>query len=807
MPGDFDLTELLPFYLDETDEHIVALGDSLLRLEQNPADSASIQEIFRIAHSIKGSSTIMGFDGVKELTHNLETLFDQLRVGARTLDRPALDLCFRCLDELRDQHRRLRSGETAPNLLATLNQEVLKQLDVRSAPEESKGSIAPSSLSAEASSSAEAEVAPSPAGYASLAAGGVTRLDVEFEPDLPWPDMKAKLIVNRLSDRARIIDTEPPLDRMEEFEKLLHFGIRLIAECEPDELRNLADVDGVASVSIALETGERAVATASGSVAAAREIVPVEAAVAEVIETETEPAEEGKETERSVSKNGEPKPQAKASEAKIAKVAETLRIDVERLDHLMNLVGELVTNKARFAQLLSGLEESFRESRSRSAASDAGERLDALIRDHQKAGREGEADLPGRDRFGAQLRKLRDDVRTIARELDQIRSAREKVAALSEAVHQLGRITDGLQKGVLDTRMAPIGPLFERFRRVIRDLTISSGKEVALRISGEKTELDKRMIDELSDPLIHMVRNSVDHGLEAPLVRERVGKPRCGVVSLQAVHRGNSVIITVNDDGAGIDCDRLREKVVAHGLVSPEQAESMPENRLISYIFHPGLSTAQSVSEISGRGVGMDIVKSRIENLNGSVEVRTERGRGTTFTIRLPLTLAIMPSLLVRIEDAAFAIPLDHLDEIVEVKYDQLSTIRGKEVIRVRDQVVSLFALGDIFRDGARLGRSATGRAGSGAESLVVVLIRNNDVRLGLVVDRLIGIREMVLKSLKRNYRAVHGLSGASILGDGGIALILDVDALIEMASLRSEAEPAGRRSRLERLASIQELT
>ncbi len=239
----------------------------------------------------------------------------------------------------------------------------------------------------------------------------------------------------------------------------------------------------------------------------------------------------------------------------------------------------------------------------------------------------------------------------------RLREGREQLKALTEAIHSLGRVTDGLQKGVLDTRMVPIGPLFERFRRVIRDLSLSSGKEVLLQISGEKTELDKRMIDELSDPLIHMVRNSVDHGLEPPELREAAGKPRAGTVALQASHRGNSVVITVSDDGRGIDCERIRRKIVAKDLVGPAEADLLTDRELIPFIWHPGLSTAETITEVSGRGVGMDIVKNRIENLSGSVDVRTTPGQGTTFTIRLPLTLAIMSSLLVRIFEEIYAIP------------------------------------------------------------------------------------------------------------------------------------------------------
>ena len=364
----------------------------------------------------------------------------------------------------------------------------------------------------------------------------------------------------------------------------------------------------------------------------------------------------------------------------------------------------------------------------------------------------------------------------------------------------MGRVSDGLQKGVLDTRMVPIGPLFERFRRVIRDLSLSSGKEVTLQINGEKTELDKRMIDELSDPLIHMVRNAVDHGLESPEKREAVGKSRAGIVTLTASHRGNSVVITVGDNGHGIDCERIRAKVITKGLMGHAEARELTERELIAFIWHPGLSTAETITEISGRGVGMDIVKSRIENLSGTVDVRSVVGQGTTFTIRLPLTLAIMSSLLVRIYDEVYAIPLDHIDEIVEVRPTQIYRVQGRPAIEIRKRIVALVALGDVFHWGGKEHPSASNQAKLAGHSHdafdeqshknTVVVVQNGETTIGLLVDQLIGMQEVVLKSLEKNFRAIPGLSGASILGDGRVSLILDLDVVLDLVA----RQPAFRR-------------
>ncbi len=602
-----------------------------------------------------------------------------------------------------------------------------------------------------------------------------------------------------------------------------------MADCDEEELRALADVEGVAEVRIkpAPEPGgeladpvpaaepEPALARPAvvpepptpsveiAAVAAATIAAPIPATmeVSGPIETENGVGAAAAAAMTEAATPGGPK----ANGPKKAKIAETIRVESDRLDHLMNLAGELVITKARFVAISRGLDELFRGSNAHALASDTRERLESVTR-----GLEGLAEIKAGagagpsssssggspDRWSGHVRRLRENFRAIQDELDLVREAREQIKALSEAIHSLGRVSDGLQKGVLDTRMVPIGPLFERFRRVIRDLSHSSGKEVSLQIGGEKTELDKRMIDELSDPLIHMVRNAVDHGLEPPDRREAAGKPRAGTVSLLASHRGNSVVITVGDDGRGIDCERIRQKIVAKGLVGKAEARDLNDRELIAYIWHPGLSTAETITEISGRGVGMDIVKSRIENLNGAVDVRSVLGQGTTFIIRLPLTLAIMSSLLVRIYDEIYAIPLDHIDEIVEVRSDRIYRVQGRPAIEIRKKIVALVSLGDVFRWGGQPHPSArdrshpAGEADDGPEKRTVVVVQNGETTIGLVVDQLIGMQEVVLKSLEKNFQSIPGLSGASILGDGRVSLILDLDAVIEL----SASLPARRR-------------
>ncbi len=730
----FNLAELMPFYLDETDEHIAGLNDALLRLEQDPADARALQEAFRMFHSIKGASVVMGFDPVNRLTHHLESLFEQLRSKKRQLGRPDLELTFRCLDTLRDFHRDLRAHGQSPTDLSALTAEV--EAAVRGAPAPpATAAIAtepPPIVPAPVSVPISAPASPPPA--ACFDESGRVTVTVVFESNLPLADMKARLVLNRLSSRARVISTDPPVEKLDEVDPLSRFTVVLAADAAADELRALADVEGVAEIRVQ---------SAEQSRAPKPELEPQPEPGA--VEPATSDAAAPDESPAPAAAPEAPAPAAAAHHSRKPRVAETIRVDSDRLDHLMNLAGELVITRARFVAIARGLEELFRGS-------------------------------------GAQA------------ELPRVREAREQVKALAEAIHGLGRVSDGLQKGVLDTRMVPIGPLFERFRRVIRDLSVSSGKEVNLKIGGEKTELDKRMIDELSDPLIHMVRNAVDHGLEPPAEREAAGKPRGGTVTLQASHRGNSVVITVSDDGRGIDCERIRKKIVSKGLVDEGPARELSDRDLVAYIWHPGLSTAETITEISGRGVGMDIVKARIENLSGAVDVRSVLGQGTTFTIRLPLTLAIMSSLLVRIYDETYAIPLDHIDEIVEIRPEQVYRVQGRPAIEIRKRIVALTSLGDVFRWGGRPHpASPNGHAGPTPETngaghpddshskRIVVVVQNGETTIGLLVDELIGMQEVVLKSLEKNFRSISGLSGASILGNGRVSLILDLDTVIDM--------------------------
>ncbi len=356
--------------------------------------------------------------------------------------------------------------------------------------------------------------------------------------------------------------------------------------------------------------------------------------------------------------------------------------------------------------------------------------------------------------------------------------ARSSVNDLFETIHQLDSVSDGIRQTVMDMRMLPIGPLFTRFHRFVRDITHASGKDVCLAISGEKTELDKRMIDELGDPMIHLIRNAADHGIESPDDRAAAGKPRQGTITLDAFHRGSSIVVRVSDDGKGLDADRIRAKAVEKGFVPAADAELMTRQQIYQLIWLPGLSTAEKVTDVSGRGVGMDIVRSKIAELSGAVEVESEPGRGTTFTIKLPLTLAVLPSLMVEADGDVFAVPLESVAEIVHVRRRDVTTVHGQRVVPIRDRVVAILTLGSVFQWSRRGGAND-----EEVETTTLVIVGESKRQLGMVVDRVLGEEDVVIKSIADNYRNLAGIAGATILGDGRVSLILDPPALIEMSS------------------------
>jgi len=616
---------------------------------------------------------------------------------------------------------------------------------------------------------------------------------VVFERELALVGLKAQLVFEKLANLGEICYFDPPADKLEELEVLESVCFGLTTDRTADEISRQVSLGGVAAVTV--EPLEPSGVGQEASTAKPDDHPP---ATPRTDQSPAEPKQEAKATgSEAAATSGNPAPaqpltdtdkpqprkptpaKSRAAEA-ASKPAETIRVDIERLDQLMNLAGQLVINRARFSQIGEGIKLALGNKQSTQVLNNALTLLGRLASESQANNSLTTADLQAElEQLRGSARRIQADLETVRRDVDTLGTIRVAANDLFETIHQLDRVTDGIQQSVMDTRMLPIGPLFARFKRVIRDITRGNGKQVRLIINGEKTELDKRMIDELGDPLIHMVRNAADHGIESPEEREAAGKPREGTVTLDAFHRGNSIVIQVTDDGRGLDANGIVRKAIDKGLITEADAEKMTPHQIYQLIWEPGLSTAKKITEVSGRGMGMDIVKSKIEDLNGTVDLDSELGKGTTLRIKLPLTLAILPSLMVDIDGDVYAMPLEGVEEIVRVGREDLTTVYGQWTARVRGRVVGLIRLNEVFN----FNDTPTDADREDSDETTIVIIGENGRKIGMAVDRVIGEEDIVIKSMAENYRNVAGIAGASILGDGRVSLILDLAALMEMAS------------------------
>lgn len=645
-----DLEQYLGVFVEESREHLQSLNDCLLRLEQNPGDQGILNEIFRAAHTMKGMAATMGFKAIADLTHNMETALDQLRSGRRSVNAAVIDLLFEALDSLQILVDLAAGGQGKEPDISSL----VARLETWAA---NQPRAATQSRTAVAGGLELTEYEKATVGEALEQGQSAFVLDVTLAESCVLKTARAFLVYNNLEKVGDIVKAIPDLKDMEDENFDRDLRLLVLTDKGEEALReavlSVAEIEG-------LEIS-----------ALARESAPADGEVAVTVGT------------------GQQGGKARASQ--------TVRVNIERLDELMNLVGELVINRTRLAQ-----------------------------------------------------------INTI-----------EQIGELKETLEYLGRVTSDLQSIVMKVRMVPIENVFSRFPRMIRDLARDLDKEVNLIVEGKETELDRTVVDEIGDPLVHLLRNAVDHGLETPAEREAIGKPRAGTVTLSARHEGNHVIIEVRDDGRGIDPARIRAKARELGLLGADE-NWVDDEEILAYVFRPGFSTADSVTGVSGRGVGMDVVKSRIESVGGRVELQSRPGEGTVVTIHLPLTLAIIQALLIGVRDETYAIPMGFIDEIVDVGNDRVKTVQNREVIVLRNTVLPLVELsGRLGLDGGR------------GEKAYVVVVRVGNKRVGLVVDTLIGQQEIVIKNLGNYLGGISGLSGATILGNGRVALILDAPGLI----------------------------
>ncbi|MGN8329628.1 chemotaxis histidine kinase/response regulator CheAY2 [Helicobacter pylori] len=653
-----DLQEIMEDFLIEAFEMNEQLDQDLVELEHNPEDLDLLNRIFRVAHTIKGSSSFLNLNILTHLTHNMEDVLNRARKGEIKITPDIMDVVLRSIDLMKTLLVTIRdTGSDTNNGKENEIEEVVKKLqaitsqNLEGAKETSRAKEAPEKEVKEENKKENQTETKAPT------AGNLTSDNpLADEPDLDYANMSTEEVeaeIERLLNKRQEADKERRAQKKQE------------DQAKPKQ--------------------------------------------------EVTPAKETPKTETPKAPKTETKAKAKAdteeNKAPSIGVEQTVRVDVRRLDHLMNLIGELVLGKNRLIRIYSDVEERY----------------------------DGEKFLE---------------------ELNQV-------------VSSISAVTTDLQLAVMKTRMQPVGKVFNKFPRMVRDLSRELGKSIELIIEGEETELDKSIVEEIGDPLIHIIRNSCDHGIEPLEERRRLNKPETGKVQLSAYNEGNHIVIKISDDGKGLDPVMLKEKAIEKGVISERDAESMSDREAFNLIFKPGFSTAKVVSNVSGRGVGMDVVKTNIEKLNGIIEIDSEVGVGTTQKLKIPLTLAIIQALLVGVQEEYYAIPLSSVLETVRISQDEIYTVDGKSVLRLRDEVLSLVRLSDIFKVDAILESNS---------DVYVVIIGLADQKIGVIVDYLIGQEEVVIKSLGYYLKNTKGIAGATVRGDGKITLIVDVGAMMEMA-------------------------
>lgn len=716
MSSDFDISQYLGIFLDEAEEQIQILDESLVLMENDPDNMDLLNKIFRAAHTLKGSSASMGFEKMAQLTHAMESVLDRLRHKELVVTTEIVNILLEALDTLKLLKEEIAGGEDqqveVEDIIKRLKEtaqgkitpEKPKQEEKTAFPQEEKTAV-PQEEQAGAPQEPEPEKLPPPelddveenlVSVAYSKGYNVWHILVKLASDCMMKGPRAYIVFNSLKDMGEVIKTIPATEEIEEEKFDDSFQLVFISKEGAynivNTIKSISEIENVLIQPVQLKAQPQA--------------------------KKKEQKEEQPEQKPALQdglKELVAKTKAKSNGA-APKVNQTVRVDVQRLENLMNLVGELVIDRTRLL--------------------DVGQSL--------------------RNELGSQ----------------------ELVETLEEVSAHIGRITSDLQEEIMKARMFPIEQVFNRFPRMVRDLAQKAGKEVDFIVEGRETELDRTVIEEIGDPLIHLLRNAIDHGIEPPEERVALGKPPQGTVRLRAFHQENQIVITVEDDGKGMDPEKLRQKAVEKGILSAEAAARLSDREAFNLIFMPGFSTAKTISDVSGRGVGMDIVRNHIEKINGVIEIETAVGKGTRFTIKLPLTLAINRSLLVYLDERVFAFPLSSVVEIIYVERQKLKRIGSQEAALVRGEVLPLVKLREVLGEEEK----------ELPEKFPVVVCALSEKRVGFVVDALLGEQEIVIKSLGEYLGQIPGLAGATILGDGRVALILDVRGLIGQTGVENYA-------------------
>ncbi len=695
-----DVSQYLDIFIDETNGHIQALNDNIMILEKEPENKDVINEIFRAAHSLKGMAGTMGFKKMQRLTHDMENVFQEIRNDNIKVNSNLIDILFSCLDAIEEYLETVKAtSDEGDNGNEALIQQLNDYLNggATAAPAEEAVETKDAPAKEEAASDGLSHMEVDDVTYSKIKEAQESGLHiyeftVHIQKDCLLKAARAFLVFKAVEDFGEILAYNPSSQDIEDEKFDLDFSLVVASsqELQPivDAIKAVSEIEGVD-------------AKESSHEEFMQEEEPEAAPETKQEETKTEgkPAEAPKAAKAT-------KTSAKSAKANNNKpvTARTVRVDIEKLDALMNQVSELIIAKNSLVSLS-----------------------------------------------------------------DSEQNGEGNNQSFHDQIEYLERITTNLHESVMKVRMVPIESVVNKFPRMIRDLSRKLNKPMELYMSGEETELDRTVVDQIGDPLQHLLRNSADHGIESPEERKKAGKPETGSIILNAFQEGNNVIIEVKDDGAGIDTEKVKEKAIERGLVTPEQAENLTQKEIIDFLFMPSFSMAKKITDISGRGVGLDVVKSNIEALGGDVTVKSVKGTGTTFIVRLPLTLAIIQALMVEVRDEKYAIALGSIQNIENIPVSDIKYVQAEEVIHLRGMVIPLIRL-DQMLDSAPSEEEP--------DNLTVVIVRKGDNYAGLVVDDLIGQQEIVIKSLGKCIDNNKIINGATILGDGEVALIIDVNAI-----------------------------
>lgn len=698
-----DVSQYLEIFIDESEEHLQTLSDCIMVLEKEPDNKDTINEVFRAAHSLKGMAGTMGFKRMQHLTHDMENVFQEVRSDRVKVTSGMIDLLFKCLDALEGYLDNIKSTSdegTEDNevIIKELNDFIAKADGEAEAENKEVSEVkeaAPAATQEEKEGQEKIELTEEEKKAIREAESNgqhIYAMTVRIQKDCLLKAARAFLVFKAVEDFGQILVYRPSSQDIEDEKFELDFSFFLASEEETDKIvaaaKAVSEIEKVDAEEIHLDEY-------------------LKEAAAQEEQQAKEASTEQKEAPAEVPKAAEKKaPAAAAKKQTNAKpvTGRTVRVDIEKLDALMNQVSELIIAKNSLVSISSN------------------------------------------------------------------ESGEYQNQSFHEQIEYLERITTNLHESVMKVRMVPIESVVNKFPRMIRDLSRKLGKKMELYMTGEDTELDRTVVDQIGDPLQHLLRNSADHGLEDNATRVERGKPEVGSIFLKAFQEGNNVIIEVGDDGNGIDVAAVRDKAVERGVITAEQAENMSQKEIINLLFLPSFSMAKKITDISGRGVGLDVVKSNIEALGGDVEVRTKLGEGTTFIVRLPLTLAIIQALMVEIRDEKYAIALGSIANIESIPVNEIKYVQAQEVIHLRGAVIPLIRLDQVLDMEEKQEEP---------ENLTVVIVKKGDSLAGLVVDNLIGQQEIVIKSLGKYITNNKIISGATILGDGEVALILDVNTLM----------------------------